>query len=197
MFSDSELQLALNRDVFLTKNRIIGLVYEQFGEIGRVAFNVFDPLKSKFPEALDILPKISKGENYEGLPWVMLDYPRNFNNHTGHFAGRILFWWGNYFLVQVQVSGKFLPDFLNLINQGLIPMEIKNYPVLAGFIIDPWDYKLPQKSLISLNQVNKPFQIETDKIFKLVISVPIEQYEDVKEVSLSLFQLLVAHWPMD
>jgi hypothetical protein len=195
MFSDTELQLALNRDVFLTKNRIIEHVYEQLGEIGNISFNEFDLLKPKIPEALDILPKISKGENYEGLPWVMLDYPRQFDKQKGHFAGRIFFWWGNYYLVQFQVSGIYLPEILKMVNQSLIPFTIKGHEVLAGFVEDPWDFKLPQKGLNALKSNFKPFTPDTQKVFKIAIALPIGQFYNLKEVSLSLFDAILSHWP--
>ncbi|MFX8895293.1 hypothetical protein ABTM96_19365, partial [Acinetobacter baumannii] len=54
--------------------------------------------------------KISRGEHYEGLPWVMIDYPRYFKkNHF--FAIRTFFWWGNFFSLTLQLKGKYQLGF--------------------------------------------------------------------------------------
>ena len=41
-------------------------------------------------------PKISKGENYQGLPYLVLDYPAFFTKEDA-FAFRTMFWWGNFY----------------------------------------------------------------------------------------------------
>jgi hypothetical protein len=50
-------------------------------------------------------PKISRGENYRQLPYVMLDYPRHFTK-ADTLAIRTLFWWGNFFSVNLHLSGE-------------------------------------------------------------------------------------------
>ena len=57
-------------------------------------------------KSLNSSPKISKGENYKGLPWLVLDYPRYFNKED-IFAIRTLFWWGNFFSITLHISGKY------------------------------------------------------------------------------------------
>ncbi len=74
--SKDELELVTNAELILTKNRIIQKVYELFGELS-IAYRELS--KDLDEDLLHIPPKISKGENYLGLPWVMLDYPRNFH----------------------------------------------------------------------------------------------------------------------
>ena len=60
-----------------------------------------------FPEEVHaISPKISRGENYLGLPWLILDYPRYFEKQN-IFAIRTMFWWGNFFSTTLQLSGKY------------------------------------------------------------------------------------------
>ena len=49
-------------------------------------------------------PKISKGENYRGLPYVMLDYPRLFGREEV-LAIRTFFWWGHGFSVTLHLKG--------------------------------------------------------------------------------------------
>lgn len=52
--------------------------------------------------------KISRGENYKGLPYLILDYPAIFKKN-GVLAVRTMFWWGKYFSSQLHISGEFMP----------------------------------------------------------------------------------------
>src|SRR5688500_20050079 len=107
--SQEELVLVQNADWLLTKNRIIGKVYEMFGML--VADVQMMPEKNSvlLPEIFAASPKISKGENYMGLPYVMLDYPRCFGK-SDTFAIRTMFWWGNFFSVTLHLKGRYKKD---------------------------------------------------------------------------------------
>lgn len=104
-FSTLELAFMANSEMILTKNAAINKVYEAFGELSTQYREYSAPLLHKFPEVFNTIPKISKGENYLHLPWVMLDYPRCFDTKNGFFAIRTFFWWGNGFTWQMILSG--------------------------------------------------------------------------------------------
>ena len=61
-------------------------------------------------------PKISKGENYLGLPYALLDYPKYFD-HENIFTIRTLFWWGNFFSITLHLSGSCKERFTEAIVQ--------------------------------------------------------------------------------
>jgi hypothetical protein len=103
--SDIEMQLVSNADWILTKNRIIQKVYILFGQLSE-QYKINPLLQNLPPEALLQSAKISKGENYEGLPYVMLDYPRCFGKEDV-LAVRTFFWWGNCFTITLQLKGKY------------------------------------------------------------------------------------------
>ena len=64
-----------------------------------------------YPEKTDTeLGKISKGENYKGLPYLILDYPRLFSQE-GVLAFRTMFWWANGFYFTFHVSGIYLEQY--------------------------------------------------------------------------------------
>ena len=72
-----ELQLVTDPGWILTKNGIIQKVYDLFGSLS--ASYVALAKELAVPEELLLMPpKISRGEQYKGLPYVMLDYPRCF-----------------------------------------------------------------------------------------------------------------------
>ncbi len=65
-------------------------------------------LESDFPEIYTnyghLSPKVSRGENYKGLPYFVLDYPRYFHQETT-FSYRIICLWGNYFTFNLYLTG--------------------------------------------------------------------------------------------
>jgi hypothetical protein len=102
--SARELDMVCNADIILTKNNIITKVYDLFGALSEYYIK-----EGKFllpDEVQSVAPKISRGENYEGLPWVMLDYPRHFKGDD-QFAVRTFFWWGNFISIALQLKGKY------------------------------------------------------------------------------------------
>src|SRR3569623_367034 len=93
--SKTELLLVTNAEVILTKNNIILKVYEMFGLLAeRQQYYALQKKDALPKEALSVSPKIYKGEQYRGLPYVMLDYPLYYKGKDV-FAVRSLFWWGN------------------------------------------------------------------------------------------------------
>ena len=120
--SQEELLLVQNAEWLLTKNRIIGKVYDMFGLLLIDAQKVFSRPSLLPPEIFVTPPKISKGENYNGLPYVMLDYPRCFGK-TDIFAIRTMFWWGNFFSTTLHLKGKYKNE--------LAPLLKEHLPVLA------------------------------------------------------------------
>jgi hypothetical protein len=104
--SAAEIDLVKNSHFILTKNKIINYVYELFGRLTNKYIYELEVNNNIPKEVLSVSPKISRGENLEGLPWVMLDYPRFFNQEDV-FAIRTLFWWGNFFSITLHLKGKY------------------------------------------------------------------------------------------
>ena len=103
--SPEELELATNASLILTKNAIIQKTIHLFGELHEQQKKLVD--HTHLPEALkNSSPKISKGEYYQGLPYVVLDYPRVFEKNN-IAAIRTLFWWGNFFSITLHLSGSY------------------------------------------------------------------------------------------
>lgn len=80
-------------------------------------------------------PKISRGENYLGLPYLVLDYPRNFGQED-MFAIRSFCWWGNFFSSTLQLSGRYRIQFAHRLAASAPELARRNYYVQVG--PDPW-----------------------------------------------------------
>jgi len=104
-FLPAEMELVSSPDIILTKNAILQKIKSFLEELQLKQHDVLQEYSSYLPEEpLKISPKISRGENYKGLPWLVLDNPRYFQ-HNNIFAIRTMFWWGNFFSITLHLSG--------------------------------------------------------------------------------------------
>lgn len=103
--SEEEQNLVMNGDWILTKNRVLEQISSFLAELQLSQINLVRQ-HFELPEELAAKPpKLTKGENYLGLPYRVLDYPRLFGQEDV-FAIRTLFWWGNYFTVNLILAGE-------------------------------------------------------------------------------------------
>ncbi len=101
--SSSELELVTDTSWILTKNSIIERLVQGLAGLSEAYRPIWEGAVlpgGPYPSS----PKISKGENYKGLPWIVLDYPRLFGREDV-LAVRTLFWWGHYFSVTLHLKG--------------------------------------------------------------------------------------------
>lgn len=123
--SADEITLINNKEWILTKHQIIKRIYEMFGEINDIMKKEIKYLDHLFPENIRYQGgKISRGENYQLLPYVILDYPSFFWKNN-IFAVRTMFWWGNFFSVTLHLSGHHKTKFINN-NPSLLSFLKKN-----------------------------------------------------------------------
>lgn len=104
--SAQELELVANADLILTKNRIMEKALHLLGQVQQRQEACLRNYAGKLPEeVMRSTPKISRGEQLQGLPYLVLDYPRVFTlDHF--FAIRSLFWWGKFFSITLHLSGR-------------------------------------------------------------------------------------------
>jgi hypothetical protein len=167
-----EIALATDANIMLTKNRIVQAVYDLFGKL---AEKYVVKATSLPPEVIRLHAKISRGENYLGLPWVMLDYPRHFSGKDG-FAIRTMFWWGNYFSLHVLLQGQYMgilkEDFANEISSET------DWSFCIGST--PWQHHFAEDYVVPLTQLTLP-QTENQAangFYKLSTRLPISQWQD-------------------
>ncbi|MFM6923922.1 MAG: hypothetical protein ACKOU7_00340 [Ferruginibacter sp.] len=114
--SDDEQQLVSNTEWILTKRTIMDKAVALLGEVSVGQQAVVAAEKDWLPEAVvRSTPKIARGENYLGLPYLILDYPRCFDTDD-IFAVRTMFWWGNFFSITLHLSG----DYKTMFQQKII-----------------------------------------------------------------------------
>ena len=176
ILSEAEHQLITNANVILTKNSSLEKISLLFGQLAAMYQEKSSTLKKAFPAVFGIHPKISKGEKHLGLPWIMLDYPRCFDKETGHLAIRTFFWWGNYFSIQLQVSGNYIPAFL----QSIPKWSLEKNTWHIGLTHDAWDLQIPNPGWIDINEPSIKDSITNEMVLKLAKKIPLHEWENLE-----------------
>lgn len=180
MLSPKERELVTDAGWILTKNRIIGKVYTLFGHLSeqyRVLWQQYPMLAgtgSGFHS-----PKISKGEQYRGLPWVMLDQPRHFTA-TESFAIRNFFWWGNFCSITLQLSEKYQIQYAAGLQEyfRLYPEKQAGWYLAVGE--DAWEHHFETDNYAPLSE--QMDIVWTDVPFlKLAKKIPLQEWDGLTD----------------
>ncbi len=182
ILSQKELELINNTDWILTKNAVIRKVYLLFGELSNQYRTIWNVHQVPALKALDFpSPKIARGDQYEGLPWLMLDYPRYFTKDNT-LAIRSFFWWGKGCSITIQLSGiyqkKYALAFQNYLSSLKEISQENNW--LVGIGTDPWQHHFREDNYRRLDEMNGKSFIELP-FLKLTKKIPLAQWDDVPD----------------
>ncbi|MDI3318211.1 hypothetical protein [Pinibacter soli] len=177
MLSEDELQLVQNSGWILTKNAIIGKVYTMFGNVAELLHDHVNERQHSLPENCSTNnPKISKGEKYEDLPYVMLDYPRFFTKEE-IVAVRNFFWWGNYFSTTLHVRGLHRHKVAASILEQFEYLAAKQFYLSTGG--SEWDHNIDGSNYSLLNGYSKTALsdvLEKSNFIKLAVKFPLKEW---------------------
>lgn len=181
--SPQEWALVLDPSFILTKNLVIEKVYTL---LGQVALS-YQQITAALPEAyqgdwLQWTPKISRGEKYRELPWVMLDYPRKYTPADTH-AIRSFFGWGSEFSIHLILQGASRDRWLNNARHWI---ETAHSEWMIDMSDDPWQHHRDQQRCVplcttSLEELNRrPF-------IKYSCWLPLTKWDTLTEQWSSIF----------
>lgn len=180
-FSTEELLLVQNSELILTKNRIIEKISQGLGSL---VLQMQQEVRKRtlIYDAFDHSgPKISRGEKYQGLPYLMLDYPRMFDKEH-ILAIRTFFWWGYFCSITLHVKGRYQLPVSERISNGLDRLKEKNFYIsLRG---DEWDHNITGRAYqpLTVASVNME-ELRKGNFIKLSSKAEIGQW-DVMEKEL-------------
>ena len=185
--SPEELRLVMDPEVILTKNSIIKKVVGLFAGLSEDYRAILEPAAMAAVAGSSLgSPKISKGENYQGLPYVMLDYPRLFGREDV-LAIRTFFWWGHSFSVTVHLKGTYRERLLPVLQQRWAELAAAGFHV--GISEDEWRHEhVPEtyRPIVSAGDLAGSFSF-----LKLSAACGLDRWEEAHEVLLGLFRVLV------
>jgi hypothetical protein len=190
--STEEMRLLMEPGWILTKNSIIKKVVGLFAGLSEEYRAALEGLASA-PAAMTTIagapfgsPKISKGENYQGLPYVMLDYPRLFGREDV-LAIRTFFWWGHSFSVTIHLKGTYRDHYLPVLQQHWAELAAAGFHV--GISEDEWRHEhIPEtyRPIVSAEELSV-----SSSFLKLSAACGLDRWEEAHEVLLGLFRVLV------
>jgi len=185
----AELDLVQNADIILTKNTIIKKAISLLEQVQQAVTPMEENMK--LPAVLTSnAPKISKGENYLGLPYVVLDYPRISHAENLCFI-RTMFWWGHFFSSTLQVSGIYKQRYAVNIAARFGSLSNSNY--FIGVHTDPWQHHFEvdnYRKINSLSTQELADVIAAQSHIKIAAHWPLERWDEATTILYKSWKLL-------
>ncbi|HMU45163.1 MAG TPA: hypothetical protein PKC72_02290 [Chitinophagaceae bacterium] len=190
--SQKEMELVNDADVILTKNTILQKAQLILGHIAEHQQKLISNRKNRLADGLvHTSPKISRGENYKGLPWLMLDYPRKFEKEN-FFAIRTMFWWGNFFSITLHISGQYQKLFSSKVILSHQRLKEEEFYVCRNN--EQWEHHFENENYLQISMIDKKqFEeiIQRSDFFKLSFKIPIERWDEAIDILLEKFRFLI------
>lgn len=190
-----EINLLKNADVYFKIQSLENKVSELFGIIARFLEPIIQTFNSNLKEEFQSKnAKISRGNNYKGLPWTILDYPRNIDK-TGVFAIRLICLRGNTFIITLHLSGKFYHQYKTSIFENLQLLKENQYLITNGK--SEWEHLITDENYIEI-QSNKKLisetinKIELNQYIKFAKAIPFDQWENLDIIIEKEYKLLLS-----
>ena len=124
--------------------------------------------------------KISKGENYQQLPYMILDHPRFFNGEN-ILALRTMFWWSKFVSITLHLSGTWLAQFRSKLADSY--NEACKYMVCIN--TEQWHHHFGNDNytaVASMNEDKWKSIIQGADFVKIAIYFPLEKWESFPEL---------------
>ena len=186
------MELVNNAEMILTKNAILKKVNQFLGHLQAKQQLIVNFHAAVLPEKVSgSSPKISKGENYKGLPYLILDYPRLFE-HENIFTVRTLFWWGNFFSVTLHLTGNYKKEAEEKLFASYQVMKEKGYYCYINE--DQWEHHFEGANYVLLSEMSKnDFEksVWEKSFFKLTKKISLNQWDDAEELLLGYFKEII------
>jgi hypothetical protein len=176
--SNKELEVVCNTDFIFTKHIIIKKVIELFGSLAAMLEDELKKDQAFLPEEIfKHRPKISKGENYLLLPYVMLDYPRCFAKDDT-LAVRTFFWWGNFFSVTLQVAGTYKLNIINNIAGSFQYLQQNGYSICINQ--SQWEHHFAPDNYLPISELTQEeflAVLNGESFLKLAKKIPLQSWQ--------------------
>jgi len=190
--SPTETELVSNAGWILTKNGILQKAKYILEHLQSEEQEFLHSLAGQLPdEVMRPSPKISKGENYKGLPYLVLDYPRYFEKDNS-FAIRCLFWWGNFFSITLHLSGNYKKMYESKIDTSLVLLKEEDFFICIS--ADQWEHHFEIDNYLPLDEMdNAQFKkhISNKKFIKLAKKIPLQQWDNAENILFDSFRRII------
>ena len=175
-----EMEVVNNIEWIFIKHQIIEKVYHLFGELHHNYRKIVEAEKQFLPSIFQKPGgKISKGDNYNGLPYLILDYPAMFSKEN-IFAVRTMFWWGNFFSISLHLSGNHFKSSQDM-SSWLTFFAVNNFSICINE--KEWEHDFQSSNYIFVDALTKE-QIENiskKNFFKVAKKIKLSEWDQARE----------------
>ena len=186
--SGKELEFLGNQAIFPLKKQITGKIIAVYAAIEQDLRQEIGQNPFSFPElTLKRTGKVSKGENYRGQPYIVLDFPRLLQKDT-IFLFRNVCLWGHYFIHVFILTGSLLETYRYSLTRNI--EKIRQKDLLINTNDDPWELVIGTSKLVPARQVSEKKMaalIEKSPHITLGSALSFTQFDKLKENSLNFF----------
>lgn len=167
--TNQQLLLASNSDYPRIKHEVIAFFMNRFQELGIHFQNRFEHQLLNNKQF-----KITRGENYKLMPYVVLDYPQ-ISDANFRILLRTMFWWGHYISLSLYIHKSLFSQCLP--SGQLMPLE--TYLLTDS---DIWNQQINKNSYAMITSTDELVTAAAKcDYLKLSTILPIEQYEQLNE----------------
>ncbi|MBE7172259.1 MAG: hypothetical protein INR73_16855 [Williamsia sp.] len=191
-FSPHEIELMQDGSWILTKNGVMRKMAEGMGSLAermKEAVGANSGLLPGFIKSSNA--KISRGENYRGLPYLMLDYPKSFSKDD-IFAIRTFFWWGQFCSIALHVKGRYRSLICNNISSSIAALAAHAfYCSTEG---DEWNHDVTSHDYRPVTEDGLPYfekKLPESGFIKLAAKVSLKQWSEMEEELYKSFRELL------
>ena len=178
-FNKEELSFLSNADLMVKKRIIQDKI-----------FSLLDLTKDEIGEIVDkswsdlfYTAKISRGENYLSLPYLILDYPATFKKYN-IMACRTMFLWGEFFSATIHLQGKFLEANREILSEILKEIDLTNVYISRGKT--PWQYHYKPDNYLPVNTESLD-RLSSQDFIKVSKRIDLVEYQSVPVIAKNFY----------
>jgi len=198
MFEPEELSILQDSDFLRKKQQVQQKIWKLLSDSRSQLRPMASSLQQQLPAGADCRHgKISKGEQYRQLPYLVLDFPRKFTQDD-IFTFRTMVWWGHECSCTLHLQGHSAEKYRKTLARAL-PKSAQRKGLWVGVGETPWEYhfgetnyrpaeEFPQQSLAE-HLLQHPF-IKLSKQLSLTHAAQLPSFsKDVFELYIYLLGL--------
>ncbi len=136
-------------------------------------------------------PKISRGENYQGLPYLVLDYPRVFAKDQV-LAIRTMFWWGKSFSSTLHLSGIYQDISRERIAGNFGKLQRSGYYISTGKT--EWEHHFEESNYLPLAGMSREqflLRLPAHSFLKIAGKIELSEWEQAPDRLLDQYRQLL------
>ncbi|MCU0447653.1 MAG: hypothetical protein MUE85_22360 [Microscillaceae bacterium] len=185
-----ELEYLQNTDFLLTKIKITQKLNDTLANLRDSLRAYIHDSSLDLPIALDYqVGKISKGENYRGLPYLVLDYPKLFKTNQ-IWAFRTMVWWGKAWSCTLHLQGEMWHTYQSALIDNRQMLD--NQAVYICIHSQPWEYHYESDNYVAwdiLTEAQRLTILQDHPFLKLSRTLALHQLSEAEAFSLQSFHL--------